>query len=228
MNRRQLPTRPGPALATSSRPGRRGDAKTRARASSKARLNQGELRLIGGRLRGRRLPILDQPGLRPTGDRIRETLFNWLAPIIAGSRCLDAFSGSGALGFEALSRGAEQVVMLERNARIARQLNANARLLSAEGLDIQQTDSLRWLASTAPTPFDIIFLDPPFAEHLLPAVLEQLSSRAWLSPAARVYVETDAREPLPELPRGWEWLREKTAGQVRFGLALGSTRRPCR
>ncbi|MBK5969627.1 16S rRNA (guanine(966)-N(2))-methyltransferase RsmD [Thiorhodovibrio winogradskyi] len=182
------------------------------------------MRLIGGRFRGRRLPILDQPGLRPTGDRIRETLFNWLAPIITGSRCLDVFAGSGALGFEALSRGAGQVVMLERNARVAHQLSANARLLSADGLDIREADSLRWLASAEPTPFDIVFLDPPFAEHLLPATLEQLSVRPWLTSTARVYVETDAREPLPDLPSGWEWLREKTAGQVRFGLAIANTK----
>lgn len=160
--------------------------------------------------------------MRPTGDRVRETLFNWLAPVIAGSRCLDAFAGSGALGFEARSRGAGQVVMLERNARVVSQLSTNARLLSADGIEVQQADTLRWLASTEPSAFDVVFLDPPFAEQLLPATLEQLSARPWLAPVARVYVETDAREPPPALPPGWEWLREKTAGQVRFGLALAT------
>ncbi|WP_051024014.1 16S rRNA (guanine(966)-N(2))-methyltransferase RsmD [Thiorhodovibrio frisius] len=180
----------------------------------------GKLRLIGGRFGGRRLPIPDQPGLRPTAERTRETLFNWLQPVIAGSRCLDAFAGSGALGFEALSRGAAQVVMLERNAAVARQLQSNARTLAAENACIHAADSLHWLATVNPTPFDIVFLDPPFAEHLLPASLDALSTRPWLAAGARIYLETDAREPFPNLPSGWSWLREKTAGQVRFGLAL--------
>nr|WP_328988151.1 16S rRNA (guanine(966)-N(2))-methyltransferase RsmD [Thiorhodovibrio winogradskyi] len=182
--------------------------------------------MIGGRFGGRRLPILDQPGLRPTADRTRETLFNWLQPVIPGSRCLDAFAGSGALGFEALSRGAAWVVMLECNARVARQLRANATALAAENLVIDESNCLHWLATTQPTPFDIAFLDPPFADQLLPACLEALGTRPWLAPAARVYLETDAREPFPDLPCGWTWLREKTAGQVRFGLALAGTAGP--
>nr|WP_242469317.1 16S rRNA (guanine(966)-N(2))-methyltransferase RsmD [Rhabdochromatium marinum] len=178
--------------------------------------------MIGGRFGGRRLPIPDQPGLRPTGDRARETLFNWLQPILSGSRCLDVFAGSGALGFEALSRGAAQVVMLERNALVARQLRANARQLAAAALDIQQTDSLRWLATSPPRPFNIVFLDPPFAADLLPASLEQLSTRPWLAPEARIYLETAAQAPAIELPSGWHWLREKSAGQVRYGLAIAA------
>lgn len=201
----------------------------------------GQLRLIGGRFGGRRLAVPDQPGLRPTGDRTRETLFNWLQPLMPGSRCLDLFAGSGALGFEALSRGAARVTMLERNARVAHQLRAHGSVLMGDALadvsqstgageaqgagvlEIHASDSLRWLASAAPTPFDIVFLDPPFAAHLLPASLRALSERPWLAPGARLYLETAVREPFPELPTGWTWLREKTAGQVRFGLVLADT-----
>ncbi len=219
----------------------------------------GQLRLIGGRFGGRRLPIPDQPGLRPTSDRTRETLFNWLQPIITGSRCLDAFAGSGALGFEALSRGAAHVMMLEQNAKVAHQLKVNAIRLgvktaahspeqigrhgkslhtcggellgstefkagyqtgSPAPLNIQTTNSLHWLANADPTPFDIVFLDPPFADRLLPASLEALGARCWLTPAARIYLETDAHSPFPALPPAWSLLREKTAGGVRFGLVL--------
>lgn len=200
---------------------RRRPALARPSPPAQRRSQPGRLRLIGGRFGGRRLPIPDQPGLRPTADRTRETLFNWLHPIITGSRCLDAFAGSGALGFEALSRGAAQVVLLERNALVARQLGVNATTLAVERLRIHATDSLHWLANADVTPFDVVFLDPPFAEHLLPACLEALSNRPWLAPSARIYLETDAGEPFPDLPCGWSWLREKTTGQVRYGLALG-------
>lgn len=176
-----------------------------------------QLRIVGGRLRGRRLPFPDQPGLRPTPDRIRETLFNWLAPIIAGARCLDAFAGSGALGFEAASRGAGEVVLIERAAPVAQRLRANARTLDAPGIEILQADTLQWLAGSG-RPFDVVFLDPPYDDDLLAPAIARLAGHGWLAPGARIYLEAARRTGFPELPQGWEPLRDKTAGQVRYGL----------
>lgn len=178
-----------------------------------------QLRIVGGRYRGRRLPFPDQPGLRPTADRVRETLFNWLAPLIAGARCLDAFAGSGALGFEAVSRGAAEVVMLERTAPVARQLRENARSLGAAEVRVQQVDSLLWLAG-AGRPFDLVFLDPPFAEGLLAPAIERLASGGWVRPGTRVYLEAPSQAGFPALPGDWSLVREKTAGQARYGLAV--------
>ena len=180
-----------------------------------------QLRVIGGHYRGRRLSFPDQPGLRPTADRVRETLFNWLAPVIAGARCLDAFAGSGALGFEALSRGAAEVVMIERAAVAARQLQANARLLGAEGIHIHQADTLEWLDRSG-LPFDIVFLDPPFAEGLLAPAIARLDRNGWLAAGARLYLEAPLQTGFPALPAGWELIRDKTAGQVRYGLATAT------
>ena len=176
-----------------------------------------QLRIVGGRFRGRRLPFPDQPGLRPTPDRVRETLFNWLAPIIPGARCLDAFAGSGALGFEAASRGAGEVVLIERAAVVAQQLRANARTLDATGIEILHADTLQWLAGS-PCPFDVVFLDPPYDDDLLAPAIARLAGSGWLAPGARIYLETARRTGFPALPRGWEFLRDKTAGQVRYGL----------
>lgn len=195
----------------------------------------GELRIIGGHLRGRRLPIPDAPGLRPTADRIRETLFNWLAPLMPGARCLDLFAGSGALGFEALSRGAGEVVLVEQAGPVVRQLQANARRLAIENVRIIQADALRWLNGPGPgaaaeadqksalqttEPFDIVFVDPPFAQPLWSPAIEGLMRGGWLKPGARVYLEAPVRSGFPELPPTWELIRDKTAGQVRFGLAV--------
>ncbi len=165
-----------------------------------------------------------QRGLRPTTDRVRETLFNWLAPNIAGSRCLDCFAGSGALGFEAYSRGAAEVVLVERSGGVVAHLRENAAVLSAapDGpggqLDVVNADALRWLATAAPRPFDIVFLDPPFEQPVIgPAC--KLLQRGWLAPGALVYLESSATEPAPALPDDWQLLREQTAGQARYGLA---------
>jgi 16S rRNA (guanine966-N2)-methyltransferase len=179
----------------------------------------GELRIIGGRWRGRRLPIPLQPGLRPTADRIRETLFNWLAPVIAGSRCLDCFAGSGAIGLEAASRGAAAVVMLEHNGLVARQLLQNVAKLGAAEVAVQQTDAMHWLAYAPAEPFDICFLDPPFQSDLLASALAPLIARGWLANEALVYLEMDKAASWPTLPADWSWLRQKQSGQVRYGLA---------
>ena len=187
----------------------------------------GRLRIIGGRWRGRRLPVAHQPGLRPTPDRVRETLFNWLAPCIAGSRCLDCFAGSGALGLEAASRGAAEVVMIERSRPLVRVLEANVAALAGadqnEGLiQVIHADALDWLARTAPVAFDICFLDPPFAAGLLGDAAGLLATRAWLAPSALVYLEAARADGLSSLPRGWTLRRDKNAGQVRYALAEAS------
>jgi 16S rRNA (guanine966-N2)-methyltransferase len=178
---------------------------------------RGQLRIIAGRYRGRKLPVADLPGLRPTPDRVRETLFNWLAPVIEGARCLDAFAGSGALGFEAASRGAREVLMLEQSAPAARLLAENARRLGAESVRVERADTLRWLAGPG-TAFDIVFLDPPFAAGLLPEACALLARNGWLAPNAWVYLETPARPGLPPLPEGWRLHRERQAGQVCYAL----------
>jgi 16S rRNA (guanine966-N2)-methyltransferase len=179
-----------------------------------------QLRIIGGQFRGRRLPFVEQPGLRPTPDRVRETLFNWLAPVICGARCLDAFAGSGALGFEARSRGSGEVVLLERAAPAAQQLLANAQTLGISNeMNIVQTDALQWLAG-AGRPFDVVFLDPPYSAELLAPAIEKLANNGWLAAGARVYLETASSSDFPTLPTGWELIRDKTAGQVRYGLVV--------
>lgn len=188
----------------------------------------GHVRIIGGRLRGRRLPVPQHTGLRPTTDRVRETLFNWLAADIPGSHCLDCFAGAGALGFEAFSRGAAQVLLLERDERVAAGLAANAEVLRAAAaqdvilataqLQVVQADAPCWLAARPPVAFDIVFLDPPFDGALLAAACEHLT-RGWLKPGAAVYLEMPAAAPIPALPEHWHLMRERTAGQVRYALA---------
>ena len=178
----------------------------------------GRLRIVGGEWRGRRLPVLDQPGLRPTPDRVRETLFNWLAPLITGARCLDLFAGSGALGFEAASRGAGRVVMIEKSANLARVLRENRLLLDARQVEVIQADAGLWLAGPA-EPFDLVFLDPPFAEDLLGRTCAALAQGVWLARGARVYLEAAATPGFPALPEEWRLVRAKQAGQVRYGLA---------
>ena len=184
----------------------------------------GQLRIIAGTYRGRRLPIPDQAGLRPTADRTRETLFNWLAPLLPGARCLDLFAGSGALGFEACSRGAARVVLIEQAPAVVRQLRENAATLGATGVEVVESGALGWLARADPIsaggPFDLAFLDPPFADGLLAPALEALAARGWLRPGARIYWETSVADDPPVLPEGMTHLRERRAGQVRFGLAL--------
>ena len=175
------------------------------------------VRIIGGSHRGRFVSFPDAAGLRPTTDRVRETLFNWVQPFIPGSRCLDLFAGSGALGFEAASRGAEGVIMVERNPEVAGHLKQNARILGLTNVEVLTADAFGWLAS-ANGGFDLVFVDPPFADRLLESALRELVRRGLLRGGARIYLEGDAAEPFPPLPGGWVPLREKVAGQVRYGL----------
>ena len=172
------------------------------------------LRIIGGRFRGRKLGFPDVDGLRPTPDRVRETLFNWLQPVIAGARCLDLFAGSGALAFEALSRGAGHCLVIERDTMAVKTLRENAATLAVtDRIEIVHASALDWLERPAQQ-LDIVFLDPPYHKGLLGPCLESLSRPGWLAPGARIYVETAADESLPEVAAGLEVIREKRAGQV--------------
>ncbi|MDX1514198.1 MAG: 16S rRNA (guanine(966)-N(2))-methyltransferase RsmD [Gammaproteobacteria bacterium] len=178
----------------------------------------GSLRIIAGKWRRRRLPIADRAGLRPTPDRVRETLFAWLAPVIAGSRCLDLFAGSGALGFEAASRGANRVVMVERERELIALLEQHRRRLSAEEVEIVAADALGWMERQRSS-FDIIFLDPPFGEYELTSICRRIEENGLLAPSGFVYLETNASAPQTELPAGWATYRSQRAGQVRYDLA---------
>lgn len=174
------------------------------------------IRIIGGRWRGRRIRFPDVPDIRPTPDRVRETLFNWLGSRVIGARCLDLFAGSGALGLEALSRGASRAVFVDQSAAATRALVALVTELDAKAAQVEREDALRFLARTS-QPFDIVFLDPPFAAGLLSKVAERLE-QGWLAPDAFVYVECAAREALPPLPDNWQLAKAKKAGEVGYHL----------
>jgi 16S rRNA (guanine966-N2)-methyltransferase len=178
---------------------------------------QGILRIIGGRWRGRKLAFPDTEGLRPTGDRVRETLFNWLQPVLGGSRCLDCFAGSGALGLEAASRGAESVVMVELDRQAAGALQQSIDLLQADQCQLNQEPVERYLQS-AQSGFDVVFLDPPYQLNLWSPVAFLLSERGLLNEGARIYIEYPRRQPQPDLPQDWHCLKEKQAGDVKYAL----------
>jgi 16S rRNA (guanine966-N2)-methyltransferase len=176
------------------------------------RRSANRVRIIGGEWRSRLVKFPPTMSLRPTPDRVRETLFNWLGQRLDGMRCLDLFAGSGALGFEALSRGAARVVMVERDRATVAALRDNARELAASGLEIVQAEALAFLAGDREK-YDMVFLDPPYASDLAQRALDRLAPR--LAPGARVYVETAAHlEP----GGAWRVLREDRAGQVRYAL----------
>jgi 16S rRNA (guanine966-N2)-methyltransferase len=179
-------------------------------------LPSGRVRIIGGALRNSRLDVPAQAGLRPTPERVRETVFNWLAPLISGARCLDVCAGTGALGIEALSRGAASVVFVERDAQVARALSGNLVRLKTVGGTVDTTSAQDYLRGAAQR-FDVVFLDPPFALDLWSAVAQQLEAGGWLAPAALIYVESP-RTAVPVLPAQWQVHREAVAGAVRYAL----------
>jgi 16S rRNA (guanine966-N2)-methyltransferase len=180
----------------------------------------GKLRIIGGRWRGRRFACPPGDVTRPTGDRVRETLFNWLAPFIDGTRCLDLFAGTGALGLEALSRGAAEVSFVEQDAGAVRQLEATLRELDCANAGVIREDALHYLAGP-PAPFDIVFLDPPFGV-IDPGNLCTLLDDNWLARGAHVYIEMRRADAVPELPADWTIVRDKTVGKVKFMLVRGA------
>ena len=176
------------------------------------------LRIIAGRWRGRRIPLPGDAPVRPTGDRIRETLFNWLMPVVHDARCLDLFAGTGALGLEALSRGAASATFVERDAGAAENLYQSLERFGARNAVVHCADALRYLQGT-PGAFDIVFLDPPFDggdfENLC-----TLLDNGWLAPEARVYMEMSRDRAVPVLPEGWSVMRDRKAGKVRYLLAV--------
>ena len=195
-----------------------GDSRKRASQPPHGRGAQSRvIRIIGGSMRGRRWRFPDIADVRPTPDRVRETLFNWLGPRIVGSRCLDLFAGSGALGLESLSRGAAAVVFVEQHAAIARALGALMTEWNVQGAQVSRSDAFSYLRGT-PQPFDIVFLDPPFAAGLVGPAAAQLEQRGWLAPGALIYTECAARETRPEVPSGWQALKAKQAGEVGYHL----------
>lgn len=164
------------------------------------------------------LDVADVEGLRPTSERIRETLFNWLTPGIAGRRCLDLFAGTGALGLEALSRGAKQVVFVERSREAVATLRNNIALLGAAGAIVHAGDARAYLAAAEDGAFDVVFLDPPFADESSSELCRLLDEHGVLAPGAHVYLEQARSAPDPELPAGWRAAKDKSAGNVRYML----------
>jgi 16S rRNA (guanine966-N2)-methyltransferase len=193
-----------------------GDSEFRTVAKSE----QSSLRIIAGRWKGRRIQFAPE-GIRPTADRVRETLFNWLSPFMRDATCLDIFAGTGALGLEALSRGAAKTVFVEQSRQAVSHLKDNITALGCESAEVIKADA-RKLAYTGRGPFDVVFLDPPFDTSGDSAGLAKLctllESAGCLSAGAHIYIEMAKQAELPSLPTGWEVIRERTAGQVRYAL----------
>lgn len=187
--------------------------------SDNKKSRQGRLRIVAGNWRSRLLQIADVEGLRPTSERIRETVFNWLSPGIHGARCLDLCAGTGALGIEALSRGAASAVFLESAPVAAQMLRKNIATLEAGGAEVLHMDARDYLNSANVVPFDIVFIDPPFATSMHAELCRLLMERGWLSRGAKVYLEMDKGRPPVVLPDTWQILKDKTAGKVRYLLA---------
>jgi 16S rRNA (guanine966-N2)-methyltransferase len=182
------------------------------------------VRIIGGGWRGRRIHFPDVPGLRPTPDRVRETLFNWLQHDIAGARCLDLFAGSGALGLEALSRGAGELVFVEQSVAAARGLQDQLhRLGASRAAQVLEMGATRYLRTPA-APFDIVFLDPPFGRGALAEYVPLLDSGSWVKAGGLVYLEHEKAAGAPALPAHWQLLKSKTAGEVGYHLARVGSR----
>lgn len=178
---------------------------------------QGQLRIIGGKWRSRKLAFPQQENLRPTPDRVRETVFNWLQAEVPGSRCLDVFAGSGALGFEAASRGAAEVVMIEQNPEAASALTRNIELLNAGNIQPVIADAIEWLKNNQRR-FDIVFLDPPYKAGLLGQCCEILESGQSLAENAKIYLEHGPGDDKIVIPESWKCLKHKSAGQVTYKL----------
>jgi 16S rRNA (guanine966-N2)-methyltransferase len=179
----------------------------------------GELRIIGGSWRGRKLCFPALPGLRPSPNRVRETLFNWLAPELAGANCLDLFAGSGALGLEALSRGAGSCWFVELARTASQQIRQHLAMLQCDTGRVIDADALRWLESKPPAPrFHLVFLDPPFRQGLTGECCARLERSGLLTDNALIYVESAVDEGLPGTPANWSLHRDKQAGQVAYRL----------
>lgn len=193
------------------------------RPSQKEHPATSQLRVIGGDWRGRKLDFIPVDGLRPTPDRVRETLFNWLQSWVPGARCLDLFAGSGALGLEALSRGAESVTFIDSSNLSSQQLRQNLQLLKAQNGEVVQADVLQWLQQriTDMEPrYDLVFMDPPYRMDLIQPCCELLEVHNLLAEKAMIYVETESELGSPAVPANWQEYRQKTAGQVSYRLFM--------
>lgn len=182
------------------------------------RPSQSQLRIIAGTWRSRRFGFTEQPGLRPTPDRVRETLFNWLSGRVEGSRCLDPFVGSGALTLEALSRGAAFALACDSSREVVNTLRGHLQTLDCSHAEVRQQEALTLLASPPEQPFDLVFLDPPFRQDLLIPSCEALEANGWLTPNAWIYTESESAPHNLSYPANWTLHREKRAGQVWYSL----------
>lgn len=174
------------------------------------------IRIVAGSLRGSKIDVIDVPGLRPTPDRVRETLFNWLAPVIVGMRCLDLYAGTGALGIEAISRGATSCAFVERDASAAATLASTLARLKVENAKVVQRDAISWLTDEQGR-FDLVFVDPPFANDVWTAICEKLETSGALAEGAWIYLESPA-DATPAVPADWRLHREARSGNVRHAL----------
>lgn len=199
-------------------------SKPRTRNSQTSNKHTGQnntLRIIAGAWRGRKIPFPDSEGLRPTSDRVRETLFNWLAPVITDARCLDLFSGSGALSFESLSRGAEHATLIDANSKVSGQLQKNLSELKCNNASVLTINAINWLkeSKSEEKSFDIVFLDPPFNQQLVAPCCELLDKYGLVEEGSYIYIETEANLSL-QIPPNWRIHREKKAGQVAYYLCI--------
>ncbi|WP_299076166.1 16S rRNA (guanine(966)-N(2))-methyltransferase RsmD [uncultured Paraglaciecola sp.] len=193
---------------------KRGEKRTSKSHSARSSKSSGSIRIISGRFRGRKLPVLDVQGLRPTTDKNKEMLFNWLMPYVHNARCLDAFAGSGGLGFEALSRQAQSTLFVELDKKVVNKLTQNIQLLSisCEQATVLQGAAASLLAKQQQV-FDLIFLDPPFNKNLLPEVINTISQQNLLAPGGVIYIECAGSESY-QVPDSWQLIKEKLSAQV--------------
>ncbi|MEO2268350.1 16S rRNA (guanine(966)-N(2))-methyltransferase RsmD [Pseudoalteromonas sp. YIC-656] len=184
------------------------------KSANKGAAPSGQIRIISGQHRGRKLPVHDVVGLRPTTDRVKETVFNWLMMDVRDAKVLDCFAGAGSLSFEALSRFASHATMVELDNKAAQQLTANAELLKLDNASIINTDALSLVGAAATTQYDLVFVDPPFNKGLASVCCEKLEANAWLESNALIYVEVESDNQDFSAPNNWQVLKEKKAGQV--------------
>ncbi len=187
-------------------------------AQAKNRQLSNSVRIIAGDYRSRKLEFPSLDGLRPTADRVRETLFNWLQDSIAGETCLGLFAGSGALGFEALSRNASKVDFIEKDSEAAGAISGNIQRLGTDRGRVHCTDALRWLATDEQAEYGLVFLDPPFTQSLLGEAMRKLEESNVMKDGCLVYIEQQADAEWTNIPANWLELKRKKAGSVRYGL----------
>jgi len=180
--------------------------------------SSGQVRIIGGQWRSRKLPVNDVEGLRPTTDRVKETVFNWLAPYLDNADCLDLFAGSGGLAFEALSRYAASALLIEKDRGAAKQLQTNLATLKCTNATVNNKDSLSVLEKSCTKPFSVVFIDPPFRKNLLEKSCYLLETNGWLTDDAVIYIEVESELSMLPLPNNWRCIKDKKAGQVSFSL----------